>query len=67
MSVEYEITIQEIVTWLDTIIEHDSRLLDNRPIITDTEKDITQNIEGRLQAYIEVRGYVRRGKMGQPK
>jgi hypothetical protein len=66
MSEGFELTSEQVSYWLDKVIERDSRILDKRPIVTDTGIDITQTIEGRLNAYIEVKGYIERGKKGLP-
>jgi hypothetical protein len=66
MSEGFELTSEQVSYWLDKVIERDSRILDIRPVMTDTGIDITQTIEGRLNAYIEVRAYIKRGKKGLP-
>ena len=65
MSEESKLTFDAVVKWLDKSIKDDSKLLSKRPLFTDSGMDVTEGIKGRLNAYIEVRGYIRRGKMGQ--
>ena len=52
---------KELLSWLNEKINRDARLLDDRPVITDSGRDITQNVAGRMQAYIAVKYYVERG------
>ena len=57
-------SIEEVLAYLDEQVERDSSLLKRAPIITDSHKDITEYIEARLNAYIEVKSYIKRGKSG---
>jgi len=52
---------KQLLSWLNEKINRDARLLDDRPIITDSGRDITDNIAGKLHAYIAVKYYVERG------
>lgn len=57
-------SIEEILSFLNTHIENDLKLLNRKLIITDTHKDLTEYISARLNAYIEVKAFITRGKMG---
>ena len=60
-------SVEEIVSFLNTNLENDLKLLNNRlgkPIITDTDKDMAGYINARLNAYMEVKSFITRGKKG---
>ena len=57
-------SVEEIVSFIEENIERDRLTLNNSPVITDTDIDITDYIRARMQAYIEVKAIIRRGKRG---
>jgi hypothetical protein len=57
-------SVEEIVSFIEENIERDRLTLNNSPVITDTDIDITDYIRARMQAYIEVKAFIRRGKRG---
>lgn len=67
MTFDFTIDGQALLHWLKTRIDRDRETLNNKPVITDANTDITQNIAGRLQAYIGVKDYIERGIAGQKK
>ena len=57
-------SIEEVILYLEEHIQRDRHTLNGAPVITDTDKDITKTIEGRMLAYIEVKYFIERGGMG---
>jgi len=64
---EYMVDREDILHWLKNKITVDMNRINQGPIITDGGTDITKHVHGRLQAYIEVKDYIERGKTGQKK
>ena len=64
MQSEYKATLVEVEDMLTKRIDKDMELLNRQPITTDVGTDITEAIRGRLNAYIEVKSFIIRGKVG---
>ena len=57
-------SIEEVILYLEEQIGIDRHTLNGAPVITDTEKDITKTIRGRMLAYVEVKDFLLRAKKG---
>jgi len=57
-------SIEEVLSYLEERIVIDTALLKYPPVVTDSGKDITETIEGRLLAYRGVKSYIKRGDLG---
>ena len=57
-------SIDKMNEFLYKRIERDRVLLSNVPVLTDSGLDISSHIRGRMNAYLEVKSFLDRGKLG---
>lgn len=59
------VSIEEIAHFIDKCIERDTQALNNsnyKILSSDGGTDVTDSVRGRLNAYIEVKHFMHRGK-----